>query len=357
LALIWREEDAPYDSFTLVNQAVEAAKRSPHMRGQAAFLNACLRRFLRERAHLLATTDQDAVALWNHPLWWIARLQKEYPTQWQAMLLADNQQAPMVLRVNTRQVSVVQYQKALAEVGLAAHRVGLAGLSLARACSVQQLPGFAKGWVSVQDGAAQLAAPLLLDGWALRPGLKVLDACAAPGGKSAHLLELAQCELTALDVDALRCERVVQTLARLGLTARVCVADAAQVSTWWDGALFDAILLDAPCSASGIVRRHPDVRWLRRAADVAQLAAIQERLLARLWPLVKPGGRLLYVTCSVFKAEGEDQINAFLARHPQAHLRPSAPLLATQGADRPVVDNSPGDYDRFYYALLEKHPV
>ena len=221
---------------------------------------------------------------------------------------------------------------------------------------MQDLPGFAQGVVSVQDGAAQLAAPLLLSGLASAGPLHVLDACAAPGGKTAHLLEIADCTVTALDVDPARCEKIHQTLQRLGLQAQVLVADAANVSAWWDGRLFDAILLDAPCSASGIVRRHPDVRWLRRESDIAQLAAIQARLLKALWPLLKPGGRLLYCTCSVFRAEGEDQIQTFLAHNTDAALLPSpGHLMPQSGANGDAVPDNPiGDHDGFYYALLEK---
>jgi 16S rRNA (cytosine967-C5)-methyltransferase len=186
--------------------------------------------------------------------------------------------------------------------------------------------------------------------------LRILDACAAPGGKTAHLLELADADLTALDVDPARCERIHETLARLGLQARVVAADAAQTSAWWDGEQFDAILLDAPCTASGIVRRHPDVRWLRRESDIERLAAVQARLLAVLWPLVKPGGRLLYCTCSVFRAEGEWQVQTFLAHNRAAVLRPAPGHLMPQTAvnDNGLPDNRQGDHDGFFYALFEK---
>jgi 16S rRNA (cytosine967-C5)-methyltransferase len=358
LALAWRTEDAPYEVFTLVNQAVEAAKRSAATQPQASFINACLRRFLRERDTLVATTDKNPVAVWNHPRWWIDRLKKEWPHRWQAILAANNRHAPMTLRVNVRRTAVLPYLQTLKEAGLDAIAAGPFGVTLAQPKPVQDLPGFADGVVSVQDAAAQLAAPLLLAGLtsSARGPLHVLDACAAPGGKTAHLLEIADCRVTALDVDPARCERIYQTLQRLDLKAQVLVADAAQPSAWWDGQLFDAILLDAPCSASGIVRRHPDVRWLRRESDIAQLAGIQARLLKALWALLKPGGRLLYCTCSVFLAEGADQIQTFLARNTEAVLLPSpGHLMPPNGANGDAVPDNPAcDHDGFYYALLEK---
>ncbi len=363
LALAWHSDHAPYEPFTLVDQAVEAAKRNPATRAQASFINACLRRFLRERDELVAATDTEPVAQWNHPRWWIERLKRDHPRDWQRVLSADNAQAPMTLRVNALQSTPAAYLLELEAVGLGATRVGADGLQLTRARPVQQLPGFADGACSVQDAAAQLAAPLLLDGLLpTKPGaapLRVLDACAAPGGKTAHLIERARpgaIEVTALEVDAVRSRRIDETLARLGLKAKVVVADAGRLADWWDGLLFDAILLDAPCTASGIVRRHPDVRWLRRESDTAQLATQQAMLLAALWPLVRPGGRLLYCTCSVFREEGSQQIDAFLVRNTDARLLPSpGHLLPQSGANaRGVPDNPSGDHDGFFYALLEK---
>jgi 16S rRNA (cytosine967-C5)-methyltransferase len=363
LALAWDSERAPYEPFTLVDQAVEAAKRNPATRAQASFINACLRRFLRERDELVAVTDSEPVAQWNHPRWWIERLKRDHPREWQRVLSADNAQAPMTLRVNAQRATPASYLVELEAAGLAATRVGPFGLQLARARPVQQLPGFAGGASSVQDAAAQMAAPLLLDGLlAARTGaapLRVLDACAAPGGKTAHLLELAgpdAVEVTALEVDAVRSRRIDETLVRIGMKAKVLVADAARPAQWWDGTPFDAILLDAPCTASGIVRRHPDVRWLRRESDTAQLAAQQAALLAALWPLVRPGGRLLYCTCSVFREEGSQQIDAFLVHNTDARLLPSpGHLLPQNGSNgRSVPDNLLGDHDGFFYALLEK---
>ena len=265
LALSWQPEVAPYEPFTLVNQAVEAAKRSVATRAQASFVNACLRRFLRERDALVAATDADPVARWNHPLWWVKKLQKDHPTHWEQILQANNAHAPMILRVNASKGTVAQYQQALAAMNVDSSSVGEHGLILQQPLPVTELPGFAQGMVSVQDAAAQLAAPLLLQGLDLTQPLRVLDACAAPGGKTAHLLEYAgpssAMQVTALEVDSVRSARIHETLHRIGLHAQVLVADAARPQDWWQqhcaGVPFDAILLDAPCTASGIVRRTP----------------------------------------------------------------------------------------------------
>ena len=355
---------APYEAFTLVDQAVEAAKRQPSTRNQAPFINACLRRYLREQGSLRETLARDLQAVWNHPLWWIRRLQADYPQGWQAILAANNAHAPLVLRINERKTTRAQYQQSLHAMNLEAFEVGASGLLLARPFAVTALPGYREGLFSVQDSAAQMAAHLLLEGLTCGDSpLRILDACAAPGGKTAHLLELADCDVTALDIDPARCSRIHENLARLGLTARVLAGDAARPDTWWpqhgEGRLFDAILLDAPCTASGIVRRHPDVRWLRRETDIAQLAALQARLLEALWPLLRPGGRLLYCTCSVFRAEGDTQIQTFVAHHTDAALRPSPghlkPQTGAPGLKLP--DNRLCDNDGFYYAVLDKRMV
>jgi 16S rRNA (cytosine967-C5)-methyltransferase len=296
-------------------------------------------------------------------MWWVNLLQKDHPDHWQDILRANNQAAPMTLRVNTRRIERVDLQKDWMNHGLASVAVGQQGLVLEQAHPVRDIPGFAEGLCSVQDAAAQCAAQLLLDGLSASPAkpLRILDACAAPGGKTAHLLELLDnnAEVVALDVDPQRCERIVQNLQRIGRTAQVVTADAALTKSWWDGQLFDAILLDAPCTASGIVRRHPDVRWLRRETDIQKLAAIQKNLLKQLWPLVRPGGRLLYCTCSVFKAEGENQVKAFVERNTNAHFVPTLGHLRPQSGTTPdvLVDNLTGDHDGFFYALFEKLPA
>ncbi len=359
LALAWNEEDAPYTPHTLVDQAVEAAKRDEATVHQASFINGCLRRFLRERDALVAITDRYPQAVWNHPQWWVDRLRKDHPDQWEEILRANNTRPPLILRVNARKTTQALYLQALRDAGVEATPVGAHGVILSSARPVPSLPGFAEGHFSVQDAAAQLAAPLLLDGLQAHKGgtLHVLDACAAPGGKTAHLLEMADADVTALDIDARRCARITQNLERLGLQAQILVADAAQPDAWWDGRAYDAILLDAPCTASGIVRRHPDVRWLRRPGDVAQLAAIQARLLETLWPLLAPGGRLLYCTCSVFRPEGDMQIQTFVAHHTDARLMPSPGHLLPQNKAIGTVlpDNLLREHDGFYYALLQKH--
>jgi 16S rRNA (cytosine967-C5)-methyltransferase len=359
LALAWRGVDGPYDEFTLVNQVVEAAKRSPSTRMQAKFLNACMRRFLRERAALVASTDADPVAMWNHPAWWIQRLKIEQPLQWQNILNVSNRHAPMSLRVNVRKTRVADFLVELERIGLTAAVGANGAVYLDEPVSVNTVPGFPSGWVSVQDAAAQLAAPLLLDGMAGNIGLRILDACAAPGGKTGHLAELSDGDITSLDVDTKRCGRISENLNRLGLAARIVNADALRPQDWWDGEYFDAILLDAPCTASGIVRRHPDVRWLRREADVGKLAALQQRMMQALWTVLKPGGRMLYCTCSIFLAEGAEQIKAFLAHNTDANLLVSPghlmPENRTKAGD--VSDNPMCDHDGFFLALLQKRMV
>lgn len=369
LALLWPGrgpgEEPPYPDHTLVDQAVSAARnRTP---AAAGFVNAVLRRFVREREAVAAAVRHSPLGAFNHPLWWIERVKRDWPQDWQGLLGAANHRPPMTLRVNARRGSGAAYVGRLASLGRDATlladppgtRLGAGqAVVLAQPCSVQQLPGFSEGEVSVQDAAAQRAAPLLL-GAGLPRGARVLDACAAPGGKTAHLLELAELDLLALDSDPLRLARVQDTLNRLQLQAELKAGDGRSPKAWWDGRPFDAILLDAPCTASGIVRRHPDVRWLRRADDVTALARIQAELLDALWPLLAPGGRLLYATCSIFPAEGQQQIDAFLQRIGAANARldPASPghLLPTRdNAAQGASGRSPTLQDGFFYSLLHK---
>lgn len=372
LAILGGEsESLHYETFTLVDQAVEAAKRNPNTSPSSSFINACLRRFLREKEALTSKALTHPVGQWNHPQWWIKRLKIDHPNTWQDILRLNNVHAPLSVRVNTKKTTVDAYLADFNAIHNAANgepnkvikneveQAGKFGVSFAKAIPVHEILGFSDGTVSVQDAAAQLAAPLLLNGMNLNVRSRVLDACAAPGGKTAHLLEIADCDVTALDIDSTRCDLIHQTLNRIGLTAKVIAADAAKPDTWFDpqkDVLFDAILLDAPCTASGIVRRHPDIRWLRRETDVAQLAEIQRQLLTTLWPLVKPGGRLLYCTCSVFKAEGQDQVTLFTSNNKNARLLASpGHLLPKSSAKTGVVaDNSLINHDGFFYALFEK---
>ena len=352
LALLWPEDAPAYTDHTLVDQTVQAARKA--LSASAGFVNAVLRRFLREREALVAQVNADPVARFNHSAWWIEQLKKDWPEQWQAMLNANNQHPPMTLRARE---GANAYLERLTAAGIAGRVVGPQAVVLERAQPVGQLPGFGEGEVSVQDLAAQLAAPLLLAD--VPQGARVLDACSAPGGKTAHLLELRpDLDLLALDSDAERLKRVQGNLDRMRLNAKLLAADARNTAAWFDGRPFDAILLDAPCSASGIVRRHPDVRWLRRPTDIAALAMIQSELLSALWPLLKPGGRLVYATCSVFKAEGAHQIDAFLQRQGDVQALDvpgvTGHLLPLADNDRTAGSAGPSVLDGFYYALLLK---
>jgi len=359
IALLWPDGAPPYPDHTLVDQAVTAARHK--VPAAAGFINAVLRRFIRERAALVEQASHQPVAAWNHPLWWIERVRHDWPAQWQPLLAEAQRHPPMTLRVNRRHTSVADYLVRLQAAGLAGHAVPGAdqAIVLDAPCPVDRLPGFGQGDVSVQDLSAQRAAALLLgdlNGPGLPPGARVLDACAAPGGKTAHLLERAELGLLALDTDATRLGRVGEGLQRLGLSAHTQAADARHTSAWWDGQPFDAILLDAPCSASGIVRRHPDIRWLRRPSDIDALVRTQAELLDALWPLLKPGGRLLYATCSIFQAEGAHQIDAFLQRlGPDAvRLDGDSPGHLLPLADNPSHTPEAALADGFYYALLHK---
>ena len=359
-------DHAPERTHVIVDQAVTAAAGI----AQGAYkglVNGVLRSFVRGQEELLRQLRSDEVLRFGYPLWWIERIRQAWPSDWQAILESGNQPPPMTLRVNLRRSTVDEYAARLEAAGIRARRSGPVALALERAMPVVRLPGFAEGLVSVQDLGAQWAAHLLTADCAhglRRDGrLRVLDACAAPGGKAAHLLESIDCELLALDSDATRLVAIGANLDRLGLRAQCRAADAADLDAWWDGLGFDLILLDAPCTASGVVRRHPDGKWLKRASDVAQLARIQRRLLDALWRVLKPGGKLLYATCSLFPEENTGQVAAWLSRHPDArHLAPASepevPATAAApgiGLQRSGAQLLPGPlHDGFFYALFEK---
>lgn len=333
-----------YADYTVVDQALRACDATGRTRAKP-FVNALLRNFLRGRAELEIQLAQDPPSRYWHPAWWIARLRRSYPEHWESILEAGNGHPPMVLRVNTRKTTVPDYLRRLHAAAMEATQAGPQAVLLDKPVPVAMLPGFAEGEVSVQDLGAQQAAPLL-DAHA---GMRVLDACAAPGGKSAHLLELAALRLTALEIDPSRVEDLRRTFVRLHVAAEVEVreADCTSLEGWWDGQPFDRILADVPCSASGIVRRHPDIKWLRRSADVAAFAARQSAILDVLWRVLRPGGKLLYVTCSVFPEENGAVVEAFLARTPQAVRLALPGGMPDQWLPGPR-------HDGFYFALLEK---
>ena len=332
----------------VVHNAVTAAGEG--WRGGLA--NAVLRNFQRRRAELEKRADATLLGRWSHPDWWITKVQAEYPEQWQNILQAGLTHPPFTLRVNARHGTLDHYLQRLTEAGLPAQQTGTWALTLDKAVAVHQLPGFAEGDVSVQDAGAQWAAELL----DVRAGQRVLDACAAPGGKSGHLLETADVALTALDMDAARLTRVQENLDRLGLQAQLVQGDAATPATWWDGQLFDRILADVPCTASGVVRRNPDIKWLRRPDDIAGFARQQATMLDALWPLLARGGKLLYVTCSIFPEENTLQVQAFIDRQntisraaPDAAKVERCPLPLLNGQILPDAT-----HDGFFYALLRK---
>lgn len=305
-------------------------------------LNAILRNYQRNREQIEAAIADDPVAQTSHPAWLIDRLRTDWPEQWTTILEANNVQPPMTLRSNRRRIDRDGYLALLHSQDISADAsVGENSIVLGQAVDVAQLPGFAEGQVSVQDVAAQLAA-ILLDP---QPGQRVLDACAAPGGKTAHLLEYCpEAQVTAVDIAPERLQRINESLTRLGLSALVVAGDAARPQDWWDGQPYDRILLDAPCSATGVIRRHPDIKWLRRDSDITNLAAVQEKILHALWPLLAPGGVLLYATCSVLRQENDLQIARFLQNQPDA-----AELPITAHHPIEVRDNIPrqGCYPSF----------
>jgi 16S rRNA (cytosine967-C5)-methyltransferase len=345
----------------IVDHAVSATEVMGYPRAKG-LVNAVLRNFLRTPEKFKRERFKLDIATYDFPRWWIDRLKHEQPAHWQQILLSAREHPPMWLRVNTRRIGVDAYLARLAEKGMSAQLAGGAAIRLEKPVPVHELPGFAEGLFSVQDFGAQIAARLL----AAAPGMRVLDACAAPGGKTGHILELADVTLAAVDSDKRRLKRVGDTLRRLGLVATLKAADAAAPEAWWDGKPFDRILLDVPCSGSGVVRRHPDIKWIRRETDIASFARQQEKLLGALWQCLANGGRLLYATCSVFRAENSDIIEQFIRKTPNARQIPVTEMLTAamahdEGRDHavstPFIDGlllPDHAHDGFFYALLEK---
>lgn len=345
-ALLWCAlyalDSGRYAEYTVVDQAVRACALLEQWQARG-YVNALLRAYLRGRVSLERRIAADDEARYQHPRWWIEILRRDHALQWQSILEAGNTHPPMCLRVNRRRAQPEAILARLAEAGLKARRVGGCALLLDKPVPVERLPGFAEGLVSVQDAGAQQCAPLL----DLAAGQRVLDACAAPGGKCAHILESADVELTALDADPERAARIGPGLARLGLAASVHAADCTALDTWWDGRLFERVLADVPCTGSGVARRHPDIKWLRRAGDVRSFALRQGAILDALWRVLAPGGRLLYVTCSVFCDENDAVLDAFCARTPQSRRRELPDGAAPQRLPC-------AEHDGFFYGLLEK---
>ena len=335
--------DRPQSAYVVVHQAVEAAALIGQPRAKK-LVNAVLRNFLRRVAQMRREIEQTETGRFHHPAWWIRRVREANPGSWQQILRAAGTHSPMTLRVNVRRIGVESYMRKLAQAHIGSRFLGGSAVLLERPRRIDLVPGFAEGEVSVQDWGAQVAAPLL----AAASGMRVLDACAAPGGKAAHILELADCELLCVDIASNRAMRIEENLSRLCLGAMVCVGDATQPQTFWDGRPFDRILLDVPCSGSGVVRRHPDILWLRRESDLGRFAATQRIMLEAVWPLLNPGGTLLYATCSVFPEENGLQIRSFLERHSEALAVPIAGIEDGQILPR-------DDSDGFYYALLKKN--
>ena len=332
----------------IVDHAVRACE-SLHEPAARGLVNAVLRNFLRRRDEVAARANDTDRGRYSHPQWWIDQLRSEWPEHWASLLHHANSHPPLTLRVNERTTGVDAYLQQLTAAGIEAEALGGSAVKLHKPMSVDRVPGFGSGLVSVQDASAQYAAHALGAG----PGSRVLDACAAPGGKTAHVLERAELELVALDQDDERLARVAANLRRLGLTAEVKAADAGEPVAWWDRRPFTHILADVPCTGSGVVRRHPDIKWLRRRADIEGFAKQQRRLIDALWPLLTVGGKLLYATCSVFREENGGQIEAFLERHGDAHCLPlPGPQTKVEQVAGQLLPDA--NHDGFFYALLQK---
>ncbi len=338
-------------SHAAVSETVLAARKKPWAK---ALINALLRSYLRGQEGFEQKADNVKSALVSHPDWLIQQIEQDWPIQAQQIFQQNNEQPPMALRVNLANISQDQYLQKLRDQGIEAEAVSFcrSAILLNKPAVVDILPGFNEGWVSVQDTAAQLAAELL----DVQIGHRVLDVCAAPGGKAAHILEHQPKvrELVAVDIDKLRLQRVNDNFQRLKLSAKLIVGDASKPEDWWDGQLFDRILLDVPCSALGVIRRHPDIKLLRRAEDINTLQVLQQRIMTAVWPLLAPGGIMLYATCSILKQENEQQIEAFLATNANAI---EVPINADWGLVRRYgrqILTGESAMDGFYYALIRK---
>lgn len=344
------------DTFTVVNQAVHAVSqfKKPAPKSWAkGLVNAILRNFLRQKDQLGVAVKSSEVAIYSYPQWWINKLKTQYPSHWQSMLETGNQHPPMTLRLNTQKISADDYLYLLAQHSIEATLFGTQAVILGKPIPVEKIPGFVEGHVSVQDYGAQLAAPLL----DAVPNMRVLDACCAPGGKTGHILEEVDVHMTALDNDEVRLQRVQSNLDRLHLQANLLTGDAS-ASDWWDGQAFDRILADVPCSASGIVRRHVDIKWLRREADIASFTTQQAKILPNLWQMLAKGGKLLYVTCSVFHEENQGQVEKFLQNNADAVQLPFAFPQAQSHTEITQINGQliPSNaHDGFFYALLQKN--
>ncbi len=345
LIALHRLEARPETAHTVVDQAVEAAARLAEGRLKA-LVNGVLRNALRQWDALVRGADSTPAARWRHPQWWISALRRHYPDTWESVLEGNNVHPPMSLRINPRRSSAEAYRRTLDDEGIAFSEHGPLALQLVQPRPVANLPGFAAGDVSVQDWGAQQAAALL----DLHDGQRVLDACAAPGGKTAHLLETANIDLLALELEPQRTQRIRDNLDRLGLAAEIRTADCRAIGSWWDGKTFDRILADVPCSATGVARRHPDIKWLRREEDIAAFATVQAEILEALWQVLAPGGKMLYLTCSVFPDENGRQLARFAARHKDCR-RTRFPDGSLEKQWLPSAL-----HDGFYFALLEKTP-
>jgi len=337
-----------------VSETVEAVQYDAWAK---PLINAILRNYQRNREELESQLDASPSSALAHPQWLYDKIRRDWPDQVESILKANNEHPPLTLRANLTKGSREQFQVKLNEAGMASlslEQVPTA-IVLVEATSTELIPGFKSGELSVQDAAAQIAATLL----DLAPGQRVLDLCAAPGGKTCHILEACPelSELVALDVDAVRLERVKSNLTRGGLTAHLITGDATQPSSWWDGSPFDRILVDAPCSATGVIRRHPDIKVLRKPQDIARLAETQRMILEAAWTMLAPGGTLVYATCSVLRQENSDVISAFLGEHPEAKESLLPEIFGqAQPHGRQILPGTDG-MDGFFYARLEKHPA